>query len=208
MLLRKKILFLQGLLVMSIGAALLGSCGDIRPQTPGGKELPDRPTFPEDHMPILGKETNGQTELSNFAISYLDIPVSGNDEPFVVVQLPTLHHDTLANELLYKYQLLSGTLISQWAKKHTGVVLDLSTTKEGLQKTDFRLAINDAAFPLVLIWDKAAADRADIYANVIKKLPGIAVSEEVITPPSLFEILPADKDKRPMLQNALPETRF
>jgi hypothetical protein len=208
MLLRKKILFLQGLLAISIGAALFSSCGDIRPQTPGGKELPDRPTFPEDHMPILGKDGKEEAELSGFAISYLDVPVSGNDEPFVVVQLPTLHHDTLANELLYKYQLLSGTLISQWAKKHTGVVLDLSTAREGLQKTDFRLAVNDAAFPLVLIWDKAAADRADIYANVIKKLPGVIVSEETVTPPSLFEMLPAEKDKRPTLQNALPETRF
>lgn len=206
MLLRKNHYLLKGIFILGCMASAYG-CNDMRNNAPGGRDMPDRPRLPDNHCPDLG-ESGASVGSSNaftafpFQTSLLASTVAGRDQPFAFIALPTTAYDSIASDLIDNYRLVANTLISKWAEKNTGIVLDLRSTGENTRKADYLINTGSQSFPVVIVWDDAAEDRAARYFKVMGTVPGAQTPGEALVSDSFLNLLPSfDANKRDKLED-------
>lgn len=206
MLLRKNHYLLKGIFVLWCMASAYG-CNDMRNNAPGGRDMPERPRLPDDHCPNLGESGPSEANSNAFTMfpfqaSLLESTVAGKNQPFAFIALPTTAYDSIASDLIDHYRLVANTLISKWAEKNTGIVLDLRSSGENTHKADYLINTGSQTFPVVIVWDDAAEDRAARYFKVMETVPGVQAPGEALVSDSLLNLLPSrDANKRDKLED-------
>ncbi|SEW35369.1 hypothetical protein [Chitinophaga arvensicola] len=213
MLLRKNYCLLKGIFVLLCMASAYG-CNDLRNTAPGGRELPERSKLPDNHFPDLGGDAEFAGKTNSvvafpFQTSLLTATTAGREQAFTCINLPNTAYDTIAANLIDHYRLLAGTLISRWAEKNTGVVLDLRSNGTNIKQTSYLVSTGAKSFPVVIVWDEAAEDRAARYLKVMEIVPGIQAQGEALVSDNFPDLLPSsEKNKRDKLEDMQPGKYF
>lgn len=206
MLLRKNHYLLKGIFVLMCVTSAYG-CNDLRRTAPGGREMSERPRLPDNHCPDLGESGPSSGNSAAFTVfpfqaSLLESTVAGRHQPFAFIALPTTAYDSIASDLIDNYRLVANTLISKWAEKNTGIVLDLRSTGANTRKADYLINTGSQTFPVVIVWDDAAEDRAARYFKVMETVPGVQAPREALVSDSLLNLLPSfNVNKRDKLED-------
>ncbi|WP_073077011.1 hypothetical protein [Chitinophaga jiangningensis] len=153
---------------------LLVSCDD------GVKKAPPRKTMPGAYMP--GVETKDDTgivkkEWDNalpFETRVVDLSPTDVTTTYYSVALPDHFYDSIAFSLAERYRPIAMNLLEGWLQTdRKGIILDLRTTNAGNKSTNYAIRLDNRQVPLQLIWDDAAAIRAENYIRLIKTVPEI-----------------------------------
>lgn len=195
MMLLRKLNCLQTGVLLLFTATTLYSCSNARNGAPGGIEMPERTMLPDNHVPNIGEGTEeGSLELIPpalpFATQYGSLPVSGSRQPFVFISLPDSASDAKVAALINRYHFLANSLVDQWAGQKTGILLDLRSTGEHVRNASFLTRNTHATFPVVLLWDEAAATRVTGYFRIMETVPGMQPATSSLVNDSTLSLLP------------------
>jgi len=142
---------------------------------PARKKLPDFTSLQGwEDLPLA------KTEKQFFFTSDTTIMEGSRLVNFLSISLPDPMYDSLAISMATSYKPLAATLIEQWSKKEKkGVLIDLRN-KAGNddRRANFLVKKNlpdnaNINIPVVLIWDRASAYRADYLIKLMSSMPEI-----------------------------------
>jgi hypothetical protein len=186
-----------GTIALLCGATIT-SCLPGRKSAPGGVDgssTSERPKLPDNEYPTIleAKRPAGfGLDVFPFSTSYVTIPVNGENKEFVSVSLPNNLSDSVAWNLASTYKGMVANLITQWAGRNTGIVVDLRTNGTKADKADFLVDAGKSSFPVILVWDAAAIDRLPVYVDMLKSVPGLQVPDSALIKGADLNILPSE----------------
>ena len=176
-------------------SATIMSCLPGRKTAPGGaNETAERPKLPDNDYPTILqtiKPTGFGLDVFPFTTNYITIPVNGENKEFVSVSVPDNLSDSVAWNLASTYKSMVGNLVTQWAGRNTGIVVDLRTNGEKAEKADFLVDAGKSSFPVILVWDAAAIERLPVYVDMLKAVPGLQAPDSALIRGTDLNILPS-----------------
>ncbi len=163
--------FITRMATIAICASALCACEG----KPSRKKLPDFTGIRGwEEMPL--KRTGTQP----FFTSDTTMIERGKRIHFFSIAMPDPVYDSLAMGIARDYEPLVSLFLEQWSKQgRGGILIDLHSQEDnGMQRVDFMAekisSKGDAsAVPVVLIWDRASAYRAEYLVGALKAVPGI-----------------------------------
>ena len=145
---------------------------DVRPER---KKLPESVSLQGwEDMPLA------KAEKQPFIVSDTTISEGNKLASFLSVTLDDPQYDSVAMQILTKYEPFAGFLIEKWAKQQKkGILLDLRVRPGAeIHRADFLLKKTlsdnpDIKIPLILIWDRSSAYRFDYLIAALTSIPEI-----------------------------------
>lgn len=164
----------------------LFACSPKRKSSPGSKQIWHRSQLPDHQILDLEEEFKNSQSVSQFAdipfsTSYVDINISATEKKsFVHVAIPDSQGDQKASGLIDSYWYFSKALVAGWATVNTGIIIDLCSNGEGKKTADFYINAGGSRFPLMIVWDDAAAERVKFYFHWLEIVPGVTAASNPI----------------------------
>jgi hypothetical protein len=168
MLKKSNFLFVRALYALLL-VSLLYSCKS----RPVRKKLPDLSAL--DGLEATPQNT---ADLQPFYTSDTVLVSNSERKKFLSIAMPYAIYDSLAISVVTNYKPFAVPLLTQWIQQQDekGVIIDLRNSEDAnCSRADYvltkQLPTTVLSIPVVFLWDKTAAYRANLFINELKELP-------------------------------------
>ncbi|MBV7531197.1 hypothetical protein [Chitinophaga sp. sic0106] len=154
---------------------VLSACSDLPTEKESRKKMPHL-YMPQTEIPGLPGICNfagdAASELFPFRTTAVNWSMDGGTNAFTLVAIPDASKDSIAFDMARTYRPVVTTLLQRWAATSgKGIMLDLRRSTETTQGAQYNVNAGGMNIPVVLLWDKSSAWRANAYKELLASVP-------------------------------------